>query len=272
MVTHTISSPRRTSLCPNAGCGVTLPHDELQAHRDGPCLFEEVACPYTTFVGCKYRCIRRDMAAHSADVPAHFAGVMGVVAKVQQLETTVQQHQMKVQGLEKTVEQQQTGLRQQQTKVHGMEKTVEQKQSELQILRAEYKKLEQAVRFVHRNATYAWEMTEVEQLETTVQQLDTKMLQLKTTHQQQQTKVQVLETTVQQQQAELQVLRTENSQLKHVVGSVRRTYTWEVAGCSVPSRMYSPIFNVGGFEFEFDMWSDQPQDLKDSTGFFAGVV
>jgi hypothetical protein len=68
------------------------------------------------------------MATHSADVPAHFTAVMGVVAevpalrsRVQQLQATVQQQQITVQQQQTTVQLQQVELRLQQRRIQLLE-------------------------------------------------------------------------------------------------------------------------------------------------------
>ena len=71
----------------------------------------------------------------------------------------------------------------------------------------------------------------------------------------------------------MQALESENLQLKETVGWLHCTYTWELTGYTVPSRMYSPFFNVNGFEFCLDLNSAQPDDdSKNFTGLYLHMT
>jgi hypothetical protein len=131
MQAHKALCPRRPVQCPNTACDVTLPRDELQAHRDEQCPHEEVACPHAAALGCAHRCARRDMAAHSADGLAHFAGMMGRMATLQ---TKAQQQQISVNLLQTTVQQQQATAQLQKLAVNHLQATVQEQQTTIQHL------------------------------------------------------------------------------------------------------------------------------------------
>jgi len=71
MQTHLGKCRRRPTVCVNAGCDTSYPHEDLAKHLSG-CSKQTIDCPYHESLSCSFSCAREDMPAHVDDAAAHF--------------------------------------------------------------------------------------------------------------------------------------------------------------------------------------------------------
>jgi hypothetical protein len=71
MQTHLGKCCRRPTVCINAGCGTSYPHEDLAKHLSG-CSKQTIDCPYHESLSCFFSCTREHMPAHADDAAAHF--------------------------------------------------------------------------------------------------------------------------------------------------------------------------------------------------------
>jgi hypothetical protein len=81
-VHKTTSCNRRPVVCLN-GCAVTYAYEDAAQHV-AVCPKQDIVCPYSTTLGCSFRCARESMAAHAGDASVHFAGLMTTLQASQQ--------------------------------------------------------------------------------------------------------------------------------------------------------------------------------------------